>query len=481
MSSKVDQHNMAIMRSAEDEGKAEVVVRGRRNLVRLILFPCPLEGHWNPMLQLATLLHSKYAFSISIIHTKFNSPPNILSNYPDFQFVPIDDGSPEEGAAIEDLMGLIAALNISCARPFHDRVAQMLADTHHPPVACLISDALMHFTQPVADRLNLPRLIFRTSSITSFLTCAAFPLLRQKGYLPIRDPQSEAMVSELPPLRIKDLPNIGTDKVDNLYQLVFEMINETKTSVGVISNSFDYLEATSLAKIREEFHMPTFFPIGPLHRYSSGIISSGSLLAQDRSCMTWLHQQKPESVIYVSLGSLAVLSEDELVEMAWGLADSNQSFLWVVRPGSVRGSEEVDQLLPGFREATLGRGRIVGWASQTEVLAHPSVGGFLTHCGWNSTLESVSEGVPMLCWPCFGDQRVNARFISHVWKIGLTLENGLNRSNIEKSIRRLVVDSEGKEMRARARILKAEAGKSLEKGGSSYEALQTLVHHILSL
>ncbi|XP_068669336.1 UDP-glycosyltransferase 76B1-like [Aristolochia californica] len=455
------------MTMAREEEKQEFQGRGPR----LVLFPCPLEGHLNPMLYLAYLLHSK-GFSISIVHTKFNSP--IPSNHQDFHFVPIDDGSPEKQAATEDLMGLIKALNVICAQPFHDRVAEMLAEG---PITCLISDALLHFTQAVADRFQLPRIIFRTSSITSFLTCAAFPVLRQKGYLPIRDPQSEAMVSELPPLRVKDLPNIGTDKVDSLYQLVSNMINETKTCVGVISNSFDYLETTSLVKIRQEFNMP-IFPIGPLHKYSLG--SSGTLLTQDRSCMTWLQQQAPDSVIYVSLGSLVVLNERELAEMAWGLANSMQSFLWVVRPGSVLGSEEVE-LPKGFEETTMERGRIVHWAPQPEVLAHSAVGGFLTHCGWNSTVESVSEGVPMLCWPCFGDQRVNARFVSHVWKIGLPLENGLNRTKIEKGIRRLMMDREGKEMRERAKILKAEAGNCLKNGGSSFEALHSLVSHILSL
>ena len=101
-----------------------------------------------------------------------------------------------------------------------------------------------------------------------------------------------------------------------------------------------------------------------------------------------------------------------------GLANSNQPFLWVVRPGLVRGYEWLEPLPDGFLEMVCGRGHLVKWAPQQEVLAHPAIGGFWTHNGWNSTLEAVSEGVPMICLPYFGDQRVNARYVSQVWELG---------------------------------------------------------------
>ncbi|XP_077236859.1 UDP-glycosyltransferase 76B1-like [Tasmannia lanceolata] len=440
----------------------------------LVLFPCPLEGHLNPMLHLASVLHSE-GFSITIIHTHFNSPDP--SNYPNFNFKPISDGLQDEEATRTDLMAFISDINVNCKVPFQDCLVRLLLENPQDQIACIISDALMHFTQAIANNMKLPRIILRTSSATSFVTCAAFPLLRQKGYLPIQDPQSEVMVSELPPLRVKDLPNIGTDKLDNLYQLVANMINETKTSRGVISNSFDYLEQMAFAKIRQDFSIP-FFPIGPLHKYSSG--HSSSLLNHDHSSMAWLDKQAPSSVIYVSFGSLAVMEKTELVEMAWGLANSDQPFLWVIRPGSVHGSEWVE-LPQGFEEKTRGKGCVVKWAPQKEVLAHPAVGGFWTHCGWNSTVESVCEGVPMLCWPCFGDQRVNARFVTHVWRVGLHIENGLNRRLIENAIKRLMVEMEGEELRKRIMVLKENADCCLRKGGSSYESLHSLIDCILSL
>jgi len=145
---------------------------------------------------------------------------------------------------------------------------------------------------------------------------------------------------------------------------------------------------------------------GPLHKLSSRSTVS-SLLDQDRSCMAWLDARAPGSVLYVSFGSLAAMDPGEFLEVAWGMAASGHPFLWVVHPKLVRGCDGV-QLPDGFEDAVEGRGMVIRWAPQQEVLAHPAVGGFWTHCGWNSTLESVGEGVPMLCRPDAVDQMMNA-------------------------------------------------------------------------
>ncbi|KAL5991644.1 hypothetical protein ACLOJK_012553 [Asimina triloba] len=158
----------------------------RRKLTHLVLFPCPLQGHITPMLQLASVLHSRGLFSITIMHTQFNSPNP--ANHPNFKFQPISDGLSADEAMSDDVMGLLALLNVKCHRPFHDLLARMLADEDDPsgPIACIVSDAVMHFAQSVADHLKIPRIILRTSSAASFVTCTAFPLLREKGYLPVQ-------------------------------------------------------------------------------------------------------------------------------------------------------------------------------------------------------------------------------------------------------------------------------------------------------
>ncbi|KAL5991643.1 hypothetical protein ACLOJK_012552 [Asimina triloba] len=282
-------------------------------------------------------------------------------------------------------------------------------------------------------------------------------------------------VPGLPPFRIKDLPNVSTDNSDTLYQLVADMTNVTRTSSGLIYNSFDPIEEKALDKIRQYMGQVPFFPIGPLHKFTSG--SSTSLLPHDRSCIEWLDKQAAGSVVYVSFGSLAAIEQRDFVEIAWGLANSGQPFLWVVRPGSVRGWTWVE-MPDGFDE---GRGQIIKWAPQQQILAHPSVGGFWTHNGWNSTVESICEGVPMICWPCFGDQKVNARLVSHVLKVGVQLENDLEREKIELAIRRLMVEEEGEEMRKRIKNLKEKSDRCFREGGSSYESLDRLVAWIKSL
>lgn len=169
------------------------------------------------------------------------------------------------------------------------------------------------------------------------------------------------------------------------------------------------------------------------------------------------------------------------MEIAWGLANTNQPFLWVVRPGLLQRSEWLEKLPQGYLEALDGKGHIVKWAPQKKVLAHPAVGLFWTHNGWNSTLESISEGVPMVCMPHFADQMVNARYVSDVWRVGLQLENGIKRDEIEKTIQKLMAEKEGEEIKDEMSMLKEKTNLSLREGGSSYQSLDGLVNHILSL
>ncbi|KAL6200271.1 hypothetical protein ACLB2K_030053 [Fragaria x ananassa] len=232
----------------------------------------------------------------------------------------------------------------------------------------------------------------------------------------------------------------------------------------------DCLEHSTLANIQQEHQLP-LFPLGPLHKIVPTI--SSSLLKEDQRCIPWLDKQSHSSVIYISLGSAASMDDKDLVEMAWGLANSEQPFLWVIRTDS--------RALPeAFQEAVGDRGCIVRWGPQKEVLAHTAVGGFWSHCGWNSTIESISEGVPLICQPYYGDQRVNARYLTQVWGVELEWENDMNRGDIEGAIRRLMVGKEGELIRQRAKDFKDTIKSSMNQGGSSYNSLNELVDLILS-
>ncbi|KAL2558163.1 UDP-Glycosyltransferase superfamily protein [Forsythia ovata] len=147
---------------------------------RLVLFPLPLQGHINPMIQLANILHHK-GFNISIIHTKYNFPN--LSKYPHFTLYLIPDGLSESEASTTDIILLLKLLNEKCVEPFLDCLARLLSDDADDPIPCIITDAIWYFTQAVADNLNVPRIVLRTSSVGSLLAFAALPLLQDKGYL----------------------------------------------------------------------------------------------------------------------------------------------------------------------------------------------------------------------------------------------------------------------------------------------------------
>ncbi|XVE69323.1 hypothetical protein DITRI_Ditri09bG0143200 [Diplodiscus trichospermus] len=444
----------------------------------VILFPMPFQGHINPMLQLASILHAK-GFSITIIHTQFNSPNP--SNFPHFRFCSIPDGLSENHAVPSDINNIVTflmILNSNCAIPFRDCLAQLLSVNSEDHIACLITDALWHFTQAVADGFKLPRIVLRTNSVSYFLVLTSMPpFLREKGYFPVQDSQAENQVPEFPQLKFKDI-HMSKTYMGRFVQFVDILIEATKASSGIIWNSYQDIEQEDLKRCSLYYPIP-FFPIGPFHKHFPA--SSSSLLPQDHSCISWLDKQTPNSVIYVSFGSVASINETEFLEVAWGLANSKQPFLWVVRPGLVKGSEWLETLPKGFIEMLGERGHIVKWAPQQEVLAHPSTGGFWTHCGWNSTLESLCEGVPMICQPSFGDQKTNARYVSHVWRVGVHLEYKIERGEIEKAIRRLMVEAEGQEMRDRIKLLKEKMNLCLKPGGSSYKSLDNFVSYILSL
>ncbi|GAU47726.1 hypothetical protein TSUD_285130 [Trifolium subterraneum] len=187
--------------------------------------------------------------------------------------------------------------------------------------------------------------------------------------------------------------------------------------------------------------------------------------------------KEPRSVVYVNFGSITIMSPEKLLEFAWGLVNSKKPFLWIIRPDLVIGDSVV--LSTKFADEILDRGFIASWCSQDKVLNHPSVGGFLTHCGWNSTTESICAGVPMLCWPFFGDQSTNCRFICNEWEIGIEIDTNVKREEVEKLVNELMVGEKGNEMRKKAMELKKKAEDDTKPGGRSYMNLDKVIKEVL--
>ncbi|KAB2094401.1 hypothetical protein ES319_A02G155600v1 [Gossypium barbadense] len=160
------------------------------------------------------------------------------------------------------------------------------------------------------------------------------------------------------------------------------------------------------------------------------------------------------------------MSEKHLKEFAWGLANSKHPFLWIVRPDVVMGDSAILDL--EFLKEIKERGLIISWCNQYEVLSHPSVGVFLTHCGWNSTVETISGGVPVICWPFFADQQTNCRYACTHWGIGMEVDHDVKRENIEFLVKEMMEGEEGKKKKEKALEWKKKAEEAVEVGGSSY-------------
>ncbi|CAH8268741.1 unnamed protein product [Arabidopsis lyrata] len=451
--------------------------RGRR----IIMFPLPFAGHFNPMIELAGIFHHR-GFSVTILHTSYNFPDP--SRHPHFTFRSIphnkegeEDPLSQSETSSMDLIVLMLRLKQCYAETFRQSLAEEVGGEE--TVCCLVSDAIWgKITEVVAEEIGVRRVVLRTGGASSFCAFAAYPLLRDKGYLPIQDSRLDELVTELLPLKVKDLPVIETKEPEELYRVVNDMVEGAKSSSGVIWNTFEDLERLSLMDCSNKLQVP-FFPIGPFHKHSDDHPLKTKNKDDDKTTC-WLDKQDPQSVVYASFGSLAAIEEKEFLEIAWGLRNSKLPFLWVVRPGMVRGTEWLESLPCGFLEDIGHKGKIVKWVNQLEVLAHPAVGAFWTHCGWNSTLESICEGVPMICTPCFSDQHVNARYIVDVWRVGMVLERSkMEMKEIENALRSVMMEK-GDELRERSLKLKESADFCLTKDGSSSKNLEKLVSHVLS-
>ncbi|PKI36050.1 hypothetical protein CRG98_043561 [Punica granatum] len=215
-------------------------------------------------------------------------------------------------------------------------------------------------------------------------------------------------------MRLRDMPRFPgtTDRDHFLFNFVKDAVARFDKAAATIIHTFEALEQDVLNALSAMSSGPTY-AVGPFQLLIDQIPGNenhlkhigSNLWKEDMDCLQWLNSQKPKSVVYINFGSVALLTSQQLVEFAMGIANSGYPFLWIIRPDLVNGDSAI--LPPEFNEETRTRAFITAWCPQEEVLNHPSVGGFLTHCGWNSVIESMSAGVPMMCWPYFGDQQTN--------------------------------------------------------------------------
>ncbi|XP_075668308.1 7-deoxyloganetic acid glucosyltransferase-like isoform X2 [Castanea sativa] len=418
-----------------------------------------------------------------------------FSCYPGFQFKTVSDGlSADHPRSLDKFMELYDSLNSKTKPLLREMLASnQLGSNTRPSLTCIIVDGLISiFTSDIANELQIPIIYFRTISASCFWAFFSVPNIIEAGELPVKGNEDmDHLITTVPGmegfLRYRDLPSFCRGIDLNHFNLPI-FVTETQRSPqahALILNTFEDLEEPALFHIRT--HCSKVYTIGPLHsllkfqleakRSLSQSQSSNSLFEVDRSCMTWLDAQPLKSVIYVSFGSISTMTKDEHMEFWFGLVNSKKRFLWVLRSDAIAGEHDRNEVPIELVEGTKERGYIVSWTPQEEVLDHHAIGGFLTHSGWNSTLESVVAGLPMICWPYFGDQQLNSRFVSEVWKLGLDMKDVCDRFIVEQMVNDLMGERREEFMKSTTKMARL-ARKSVSEGGSSCCNLDLLVEDI---
>ncbi|PQM38920.1 7-deoxyloganetin glucosyltransferase [Prunus yedoensis var. nudiflora] len=466
-----------------------------------VFVPFPSQGHINPLMQLAKLLHYK-GFHITFVNTEYNHKrllksrgPDALNGLPTFRFETIPDGLPPTDAnATQDIPSLCDSTSKHSLPHFRDLLSKLNSSPNSPRVTCVITDGVMSFTLDAAQELGVPAVFFWTPSACGFMGYAQFHQLIEKGLTPFQDASYFTnghldteldWVPGMRNIRLKDFPTFmrTTEPDDIMLNFLVGETERTKKASAVILNTFHDLEHEVIDALSTS--LPPVYSIGPLNLQLKQIPADNELKSivsnlwiEEPECLQWLDTKEPKSVVYVNFGSIAVTTNEQLIEFAWGLANSKKTFLWVIRPDLVRGESAV---VPAeFLEETKDRSLLAHWCPQEQVLCHPAVGGFLTHSGWNSTLESLCGGVPLICWSFCGEQPTNCRYSCREWGVGLEVGDDVKRNYVEELVRKLMEGEEGKKMRKKALEWKKLAEEATTgPNGSSFLDLEQMVNKVL--
>ncbi|XP_068655346.1 uncharacterized protein [Aristolochia californica] len=464
--------------------------------LHIFFFPFMAQGHMIPMIDTAKLFaargvratvvlspHNASVFEKTINRARSTGGLNIQLLVLEF---PSDFGLPKEIQNLDQIYSEDQSSKFLRASAKLETPFRRLVEEHRPH--CIVSDSFFPWTADVTRSFGVPRLVFNGSSF--FSQSIDDSLMRQQ---PHADAASDAFVVPGLPDRIEltrsQLPECV--KTRNEFSELFERAYEADmTSQGVVMNSFYELEAAYVDHFRNKMGREAWH-IGPvcfcnkdtLDMTDRGLKSS----VNGDDCWNWLDAQKLSSVLYLCFGSLCYFSPSQLLEIATALESSDCSFIWVLKEGAT--------LPDDFLERTRGKGLIIrGWAPQMLILNHPAVGGFVTHCGWNSILEGVSAGVPMITWPIFAEQFYNEKLVTKVLKVGVGVgneswvswdvenKNVIGREMIDKAIRCVIGEGEeARRMKGKARELQELGKRAVEVGGSSYADLSRLLQELESI
>ncbi|XP_074315875.1 UDP-glycosyltransferase 83A1-like [Silene latifolia] len=450
---------------------------------QVLVVPYPMQGHAIPMMKLSENIAS-HGVKVTLIITEHNYKGMMSRSMIDLRdgektsrvhLVTVPDGlEPDDDRKNHaKVYGSIAKVMPGHVYDLVSKAKQNQGENDH--FTCMVVSPIFGWAPKIADDIGIKLALFWTSSPGTLISTLMTAELVNNGFIdqqgiPIKK-EAIKLLSDFPNMEPTELPWYnhleGTLGKNDMFNVVVTSEQVLKRAKWVLCNWSEAL-IPSLAQLR----FSNLLSIGPLLGDTQ---HNETLYPEDSACFTWLDQQPSKSVIYVAFGSFLSLTQAQINELAHGLELSGRRFLWALRADM--SSNSTVQLPDGFEARIANCGKLVEWASQEKVLAHSSIACFVTHCGWNSTIEGMSYGVPMLCWPCFADQPYTRTCICEGWRIGLSLVTEVNKGVITANDVRSKIDEllSRQDLIENSLKIKETIKTSVSQGGSSFEAMQSFI------
>jgi hypothetical protein len=486
--------------------------RGGRGAGHLLLFPFLAQGHLIPFLNLAKRLESlgqrggseQRRLEVTIVSTPRNVaslrravPAGSSIGFAELPFSPSDHGLPPDAESADAVpMHAFHAFYpaTELLRPSFEELVEEVAGKQGRENVCVLADIFLGWTAESARALGVQHRVFLTSG--AYASAAIFSIwLRPPTFPRPVTSDDEQPLHDFPDMRVRyaDLLNVVVTEdhaTDPMLAYLCRMVSlHFRHSGGLVINTSEEIEPKGLQLIGKLSGLPTF-AVGPLIGGRTRAPSaSDEDTARDEDVdariIKFLDSKPPASVLYVSFGSQNTIPASQMMELARGLEASGRPFIWAVRPPvEFEGAEEfrAEWLPDGFedRAAAAARGLVVRrWAPQVAILAHASTGAFLSHCGWNSVLESLWHGVPVVGWPLIADQVFDSRLLEELG-VGVEVASGRVFGGLGKGWEHVrdvvenVLGDGGKagDMRRKAAELKELARAAVGVGGADGEVMK---------
>ncbi|KAI3428865.1 Glycosyltransferase [Psidium guajava] len=475
----------------------------------LVFVPSPGIGQLVPAVEVAKLLvqrDHRLSATIFIITLPFD---NKIITYADslasssssidgrVKFVTLPEQKPaSEGNFLTSLI----EIQKPHVRKAAARFAHSESGPEEPRLAAFVIGMFCTTMIDVANEFGVPTYVFYTSSAGALGLMLHLQTLRDvhsQDITELKDSDTELTVpSCVNPVPAKVLPSVVLNR--DWSPVILDQFQRFKETKGILVNSFLELECHAVNSFANS-EIPSVYPVGPILDLRGDAYAGSCDDRQRGDLICWLDDQPPASVVFLCFGSMGSFSKDQVREIACALEQSSYRFLWSLRRPPPKGtmgypsdySDPKSALPEGFLERMATVGRVIGWAPQVAVLAHPAVGGFVSHCGWNSVLESLWYGVPVATWPLHSEQQFNA--FEMVRELGLSVEIRMDyrrdvraesesmvcADEIERGLKRLMESGNAMELRKKVEEMKAKCRMATMEGGSSYSSLGLLISEIL--